>query len=119
MNQILVVDDSATERENLSNILRDAGFLVTTANNGADAVEKAKRDKPSLIFMDIVMPDVDGYKACRLLAESPETRGIPVVFVSTKNQRADQVWARMQGGKDLIAKPYQAEQIVDALKHAA
>jgi twitching motility two-component system response regulator PilH len=119
MNQILVVDDSATERENLSNILRDAGFLVSTANNGADAVDKAKRDKPNLIFMDIVMPDVDGYKACRMLAENPETKGIPVVFVSTKNQRADQVWARMQGGKDLIAKPYQPEQIVDALKHAA
>jgi twitching motility two-component system response regulator PilH len=119
MNQILIVDDSATEREQLSNILRDAGFLVATAANVSDAMEKAKRDKPKLIFMDIVMPDVDGYKACRMLAESPETKGIPVVFVSTKNQRADQVWARMQGGKDLIGKPYKPEQIVDALKHAA
>ena len=119
MNQVLVVDDSATEREQISNILRDAGYLVMTAVSGTDALSKAKRDKPNLIFMDIVMPDMDGYQACRKLAEDVETKAIPVVFVSTKNQRADQVWARMQGGKDLISKPYKPDQIIDALKHAA
>jgi twitching motility two-component system response regulator PilH len=119
MNQALIVDDGAAEREQLTNILRDAGWMVQVSANGDDAVRKAKIDKPNIIFMDIVMPGMDGYQATRKLAEDPETRGIPVVFVSTKSQRADQVWARMQGGKELISKPYSANQILDALKHAA
>jgi twitching motility two-component system response regulator PilH len=119
MNSALIVDDGAAEREQLTNILRDAGWLVQVSANGDDAVRKAKTDKPNIIFMDIVMPGMDGYQATRKLAEDPETRGIPVVFVSTKSQRADQVWARMQGGKELISKPYSANQILDALKHAA
>jgi len=68
--------------------------------------------------MDIVMPDMDGFEACRRLAEDPATRAIPVVFVSTKNRRADQLWARMQGGRELIGKPYTATQLLDALRHA-
>lgn len=119
MNQALIVDDAAAEREHISNILRDAGWLVQLLATGDDAIRKAKSDKPNIIFMDIVMPGMDGYQATRKLAEDPDTRGIPVVFVSTKCQRADQVWARMQGGKDLISKPFSANQILDALKYAA
>ena len=81
-------------------------------------MEKAKADKPSIIFMDIVMPQIDGYGATRMLAEDPATKGIPVIFVSTKNSKADQVWAKMQGGKALIGKPASSNDIVDALKFA-
>jgi twitching motility two-component system response regulator PilH len=117
--QILVVDDLATEREKISGILRDAGCSVTTAANGAEALEMAKAKKPNLIFMDIIMPQMDGYAACRKLMQDAETKTIPVVFVSTKNQRADHVWAKMQGGRDLIGKPYEENDVLDALKYAA
>jgi twitching motility two-component system response regulator PilH len=113
-NKALVVDDSSTDLSNLKTILQDAGWLVNTASNGMQALERAKNDRPSIIFLDIVMPQLDGYGTSRAL-----TKGIPVVFVSTKNTRADQVWAKAQGGKMLIGKPFSADQIVDALKFAA
>ncbi|MCC7060426.1 MAG: response regulator [Burkholderiaceae bacterium] len=115
----LVVDDLGTERERMAAILLDAGWQVSTAGSGAEALEKARLERPSIIFMDIVMPGMDGYQACRRLAGDPATRAIPVVFVSTKCQRADQVWARMQGGKALIGKPYSEGQVLDALRFAS
>ena len=114
----LVVDDAAMDRDRIAEILRRAGWEVGTAVSGRDALERARAERPNIIFMDIVMPEMDGFEACRRLSEDPRTRAIPVVFVSTKSQRADQLWARMQGGKDLIGKPYTASQLLDALKHA-
>ena len=114
----LVVDDAAMDRDRIAEILRRAGWQVGTAVSGRDALERARAERPNIIFMDIVMPEMDGFEACRRLSEDPRTRAIPVVFVSTKSQRADQLWARMQGGKDLIGKPYTASQLLDALKHA-
>ncbi len=100
-------------------ILSDAGWRVSTAVGGLEALAKARAEHPAIIFLDIVMPDMDGYQTCRRLAGDPQTRAIPVVFVSTKCQRADQVWALMQGGKALIGKPYSDAQVLDALKFAA
>ncbi len=114
----LVVDDQASARVRMTTILTDAGWRVSTAGNAAEAIEKARTERPSIIFMDIVMPGMDGYQACRKLAVDPLTRTIPVVFVSTKCQRADHVWARMQGGKALIGKPFSDAQVLDALRFA-
>ena len=119
INKALVVDDSLTDLNNIKGILQSAGWMVSTASNGEQALEKARSEKPSIIFMDIVMPQMDGYGANRRLAEDPATRGIPVVFVSSKNTKADQVWAKTQGGKALISKPYDDNEIVDALRFAA
>lgn len=115
----LIVDDSPSEIANLKSILSDAGCVVATASNGKDAVEKAKAEKPNIIFLDVVMPDMDGFEACRLLAADPATKGIPVVFVTSKGQKADQVWGQMQGAKGHVAKPYSADQITDQLKALA
>ena len=116
MSKVLIVDDSPAELANLRSILNDAGWHSVTASNGADAVAKASSEKPTLILMDIIMPDMDGYEACRTLQSNPETKGIPVVFVSSKNQKADHMWAKMQGAKALIGKPYKASEILDTLK---
>jgi twitching motility two-component system response regulator PilH len=118
-NKALVVDDSTTDLSNLKSILQEAGWMVATANNGEQALERARSDRPNIIFMDIVMPQLDGYGTSRALGEEASTKHIPVVFVSTKGTKADQVWAKAQGGKALITKPYSADQIVDALKFAA
>ena len=117
-HRALVVDDLAAERERLAGILRGAGWEVETAGSGVEAIERVRRARPNIVFMDIVMPQMDGFEACRRLACDPQTRTIPVVFVSTKNQRVDQVWARMQGGRELIGKPYTSSQVLDALRHA-
>lgn len=116
MPKVLICDDSAAELANLRSILTDAGWHSVTASNGAEAVQKAAAEKPALIFLDIIMPDMDGYEACRQLQANADTKAIPVVFVSSKNQKADQIWAKMQGGKALIGKPYSPDQILDTLK---
>lgn len=116
INKVLIVDDSSTDRSNLSKIVGDAGCTVVTASNGREAVEKAKQEKPDIIFMDIVMDEMDGYEATRTLTNDSSTKNIPVIFVSSKRQKADRVWAKMQGGKDLVSKPFTAQQIMDQIK---
>ena len=118
MNRALVVDDGAADRQHIMNILTEAGWRVTVAADGASGLERAREEHPDIIFMDIVMPGMDGFQTCRRLAIDPTTRAIPVVFVSTKSQRADQVWARMQGGRDLIGKPFKPDDVLAALRHA-
>lgn len=117
--KVLVVDDSVAETTNMKSILSDAGCTVITASNGREAIMKAKAEKPTVVFLDIVMPDMDGYEACRLLAEDPATKAIPVVFVTSKGQKADQVWGQLQGAKGYVVKPYKPEQLIDQLKAVA
>lgn len=116
IQKILICDDSPTDLANLKNALGGTDCVLVTATNGEEVVKKAKSEKPDVIFLDIVMPGMDGYAACRALRDDPDTKAIPVIFVSSKHQKADRVWAQMQGAKDLIAKPYEAKDITDKLK---
>jgi twitching motility two-component system response regulator PilH len=113
--KVLVVDDTAAHLQHLAEIVSTAGYHVITATSGREAIEKSKAEKPNMIFLDIVMDDLDGYGACREITRSEETKDIPVVFVSTKNQRADKLWAEKQGAKALLSKPVESAQIVDSL----
>ncbi len=113
IKKILVVDDAQMHREQIQQILVDKGYEVMTAVSGKDALQKAKTNLPELIFMDIVMPEMDGFAACRELARDALTQMIPVVFVSSKNTEADRVWAELQGAKAYISKPYTAAQILE------
>jgi twitching motility two-component system response regulator PilH len=107
---ILVVDDTLTEQHHVSQCLSDMDELkLCFATNGAAAVTEAQRIKPDLILMDIVMPDMDGFAACRQLKSDQRTQHIPVLLISTKNQPADRVWAQLQGAEQLLAKPCSAE----------
>jgi len=117
--KVLAVDDSNADLENIKSILSDAGFMVVTASNGNDAISKAKAEKPSVIFLDIIMPEMDGYETCRKLQEDPATKNIPIVFVTSKGQKADKVWGEMQGAKGYVVKPYNADAIIDQLKSVA
>ena len=117
--KVLVVDDSAAEAAHMRTILSDAGCVVITASNGIEALAKAKSEQPSVVFLDIVMPEMDGYETCRLLQEDPLTKDIPVVFVTSKGQKADKVWGQMQGAKGHVVKPIQPDQIIDQLRAVA
>ena len=115
IQKILICDDSATDLANIRGILQTTNCVLIEATDGAEALKKAKAEKPDVIFLDIVMPGMDGFATCRALHEDPETKHIPVIFVSSKNQKADKVWAQMQGAKDLIGKPGDAKEILAAL----
>lgn len=114
--KVLIVDDSNPDLEFLKAIVNKANYQVIAASSGQEAIELAKKEKPSLILLDIVMEDMDGYRACREISRDPETANIPVIFVSSKNQKADQMWAVKQGGKALISKPYTEDQIIEQLQ---
>lgn len=116
IQKILICDDSPTDLANLKNALDSTSCVLITATNGEEVIKKARSEKPDVIFLDIVMPGMDGYAACRALRSDPETKAIPIIFVSSKHQKADRVWAQMQGAKDLIGKPYEAKEITDRLK---
>jgi twitching motility two-component system response regulator PilH len=110
--KILIVDDAQVDRSNLEKIVSEAGHQALLAESGAQAIERAKRDKPDLILMDVNMPDMDGFAATRKLKADDATKAIPVVFVTSKNQKADMAWGQMLGAKGYIAKPYSREQIL-------
>jgi twitching motility two-component system response regulator PilH len=116
INKVLVVDDSPTELANIQSIIADTGCMVLTASNGQDAIAKAKAEKPDMIFLDVVMPDLDGFGVCRALAKDNATKQIPVVFVTSKDQKADRVWAQMQGAKGYVTKPYSSNDIISQIK---
>ncbi len=119
MKKILVVDDSPTERANLCQILKEAGHVTSVATNGKEALGKAKTERPDIIFLDVIMPEMDGYATCRTLISDPATKHIPVIFVTSKSQKADKVWAQMQGGKGYVTKPYTADQIISQINSLA
>jgi CheY-like chemotaxis protein len=113
--RVLIVDDAQVDRSNLEKIVTDAGHLTLLAESGAQALERAKRDKPDLTLMDVNMPDMDGFATTRRLKGDDATKGIPVVFVTSKNQKADMAWGQMLGAKGYIAKPYSKDQILAQL----
>jgi len=110
--KILLVDDSAAQLEDMKNAVASLDAHIFTATSGREAIEKARQERPDIIFMDIVMKDLDGFGACREIKQGAETKNIPVVFVTTKNNRADKLWADRQGADMFITKPYEPEQLL-------
>ena len=113
--KILIVDDAQTDRSNLEKIVSEAGHMTLLAESGLQAIERALRDKPDLILMDVNMPDMDGFAATRKLKADEATKHIPIVFVSSKDQKADKAWGQMLGAKGYVTKPYNREQILAQL----
>ena len=118
MAQILIVDDSPTEAHVLKGILEKHGFEIETAENGTEGIERAKELKPDLILMDVVMPGLNGFQATRQLTKDPETKEIPVIIVTTKDQETDRVWGMRQGAKDFLTKPVSEKTLMDKINSA-
>ena len=117
--KILLVDDSATHLEEMKNAIAGIDAHIVTATSGREAIEKARQERPDIIFMDIVMQDLDGFSACREIKQAAETSAIPVVFVTTKHNRADRLWAEKQGADDFITKPYEPLQLLEQVARLA
>ena len=111
MALILIVDDSPTEVFQMKAALEAAGFRVEAATDGAEAIRKAQEMHPDLIFMDIVMPGMDGYRATRTLANDPKTRSIPVIMVTSRGEETDRIWGMRQGAVDFLVKPVTPAQL--------
>ncbi len=119
IKKVLVIDDVKPELELLSHYLEEAGYLVATANGGAEALEKVKNDRPDVIVTDLVMPEITGLELCRQIKKDPETADIPIVACTTKDRKMDKSWAKKQGVVGYVVKPCTAEQLTDAVRLAA
>ncbi len=105
IQNILVVDDSPTDRQHLTDILAKSGYKVSTAESAEEALVKVKQLKPDLVLMDVVMPGQNGFQATRELSKNDATKHIPVIICTTKGQETDKVWGMRQGARDYIVKP--------------
>jgi sigma-B regulation protein RsbU (phosphoserine phosphatase) len=110
--EILIVDDTPANLRLLSQMLTNQGYSVRAVTSGARALESVRASIPSLILLDIRMPDMDGYEVCNELKNNERTRDIPVIFISALNEIEDKVKAFKLGGVDYITKPFQLEEVL-------
>ena len=105
--RVLIVDDEPLARQGLKLRLQahDDVEIVGECNNGLDAVALIPMERPDLVFLDIQMPELNGFQATRKLSQDPETKEIPVIMVTTKDQETDRVWGQRQGAKAFLVKP--------------
>lgn len=109
--EILIVDDTPANLQLLAGILKDEGYKVRPASSGKMALDAIAKRAPSLILLDIKMPEMDGYEVCAALKSNPQTEHIPVLFISALTDVNDKVKAFNVGGLDYISKPFQFEEV--------
>jgi len=109
---ILIVDDIPANLKILGEILKGEGYKVRPVPNGALALQVAEKEKPDLILLDIMMPEMDGYEVCRQLKANPRLCDIPIIFISALNETNDIVKALKSGGVDFVTKPFQSEEVL-------
>ena len=109
--QVLLVDDNPTNLQVLYKTLEHSGYTLLAARDGPQALSIAEKAVPSLLLLDIMMPDMDGFEVCRRLKANPETRGIPIIFLSALTDTDAKVKGFSLGAVDYISKPFQAEEV--------
>lgn len=112
---VLVCDDEPYIVESVSYVVRKAGFEVRSAEDGETALDMARRDKPDLIFLDIMMPGIPGDEVCRRLKADPATRGIYVVILTARGQEEDERRAMEMGADEFMTKPFSPRKLRDKL----
>ncbi|WP_163834947.1 response regulator [Spartinivicinus ruber] len=115
MAKILIVDDSETMIEGHKAILEGLGHTIYSAESGEEGVEKAIEILPDLILMDIVMPKMNGFQATRKITTDDRTKHIPVVILTTKDQKTDIMWAKRQGAKGYLIKPANKKELASTI----
>jgi len=116
MAKILIAEDEPDIRELVAFTLRFAGHEVLAASNGEEAVQLAAREFPDLILMDVRMPRMTGYDACRALKANSELKDIPVVFLSAKGQESEIQTGLEAGAEEYLLKPFVPDQLTDRVR---
>ena len=118
--KILTVDDSKTIRRTAESLLTKAGCEVLTAIDGFEALARIVDDEPDVIFVDIMMPRLDGYQTCALIKNNERFRSTPVIMLSSKDGLFDKARGRIVGSEQYLTKPFTRDELLDAiLKHAS
>lgn len=112
MQTILVVDDDASIREVVCFALRKAGFATVAAENGEQALARFASERPALIVLDILMPELEGTEVCRRIRAAPQGAATPIVFLSSKDDEIDRIIGLELGGDDYLSKPFSPRELV-------
>ncbi|MES9946565.1 MAG: pilus assembly protein PilG [gamma proteobacterium symbiont of Ctena orbiculata] len=121
--KVMVIDDSKTIRRTAESLLKKAGCEVTTATDGFEALAKIADHHPDVIFVDIMMPRLDGYQTCALIKHNDVFKNIPVIMLSSKDGLFDRARGRIVGSEQYLTKPFTKDELLGAIKryvnHAA
>jgi len=117
--KVMVIDDSKTIRRTAETLLSKAGFEVITANDGFEALAKVVDNQPDIIFMDIMMPRLDGYQTCALIKNNDAFKDTPVIMLSSKDGLFDRARGRIVGSDNYITKPFSKEELLTAVHEYA
>lgn len=116
MATVLVVEDTLSQLELISNYLRDSGYSVINATDAQEALSKAVKQHLDAVVTDVVMPGMSGFELCRKLKNNPVTQEVPIIICSSKDQEIDRFWGMKQGAALYVTKPFTKEQLVHAIK---
>jgi DNA-binding response OmpR family regulator len=110
--QILFVEDDPDQRRLLERTFAAAGWHVLSAPDGEAGVTAARAQRPDVIVLDVIMPRLNGFQACRQLRADPDTREIPIIMATAKDQPADEFWGREVGADEYLVKPLDIRQLI-------
>ena len=113
--KVMVIDDSKTIRRSAETLLRKAGCEVVTAIDGFEALAKITLHKPDIIFVDIMMPRLDGYQTCALIKNNQSFKATPVIMLSSKDSIFDRARGRIVGSEKYLTKPFSREDLINAI----
>lgn len=114
--KIMVIDDSKTIRRTAETLLKKTGCEVITAEDGFEALAKIVEQKPNLIFVDIMMPRLDGYQTCSLIKNNPMFKATPVIMLSSKDGLFDRAKGRIVGSEQYLTKPFTKEELLATVR---
>jgi twitching motility two-component system response regulator PilG len=115
--KVMVVDDSVTIRRTAETLLKREGYTVIMANDGFAALSKIVDHHPDIIFLDIMMPRLDGYQTCAVIKNNRLFRETPVVMLSSKDGPFDKARGRLVGSEQFVTKPFTREDLLEAIHH--
>jgi twitching motility two-component system response regulator PilG len=114
--RVMVIDDSKTIRRTAETLLRREGAEVVTATDGFEALAKIADQRPQIIFVDIMMPRLDGYQTCALIKNNQLFKHTPVIMLSSKDGLFDKARGRIVGSEQYVTKPFTREELLDAIR---
>ena len=114
--KVMVIDDSKTIRRSAETLLKKVGCEVVTAIDGFEALAKITEHKPDIIFVDIMMPRLDGYQTCALIKNNQNFKATPVIMLSSKDSIFDRARGRIVGSEKYLTKPFSKEDLINAIK---
>lgn len=116
LKKVLIVDDSMAETRLMESVLQQAGYWPVALNDPMRLEQMLEMEHPGLILLDVVMPQRNGFQACRDLKNHEEYSRIPIIFVTSKNTPSDKFWAERQGGDGFVGKPFTAQELLTEIR---